>query len=211
MPGPAVSTTGATRPGQAWLDLTWPELDLAAGGTACSPPSEVAGSVVFGVPGGGIQVPVSAPASGPHSGSIAPCDGVLGVSPFQAEAPNRELPRLDARLKAPTSVVAGRALRYQVVLTNKSQVAVDFAKTCAAYSESLGGGTGAERAKVVRQYELNCGAAGTLLPGDSITFAMVLNTARTASHIQAVLHWGLMPWSGFVIGTLAVSAKVKIT
>ncbi len=211
MPGLAVSATGATRPGQAWLDLTWPTLNLSAGGTACSPPPEVAGSVVFTVPGGDIQVPVSASASGPHSGSIAPCDGILGVSPFQAEAPNPELPLLSARLKAPNSVVAGRALRYQVILTNKSHVAVDFAKTCAAYSESLGGGSGAESVKVVRQYELNCAAAGTLLPGDSIAFAMVLNTPKTAPHIRAVLRWSLMPWSGVAIGKIEVSAEVKIT
>ncbi|MGC8473244.1 MAG: DUF4232 domain-containing protein [Candidatus Dormibacteria bacterium] len=211
MPGLAVSATGGARPGQAWLDLTWPALDLTAGGTACSPPSDVAGSVVFTVPGGGIHLPVSASASGPHSGSIAPCDGVLGVSPFQAESPSPQRPLLDARLSAPNSVVAGRVLRYQVVLTNNSQVAVDFAKTCAAYSESLGGGAGRDSVKVVRQYELNCAAAGTLLPGDSIRFAMVLNTPKVTPHIRAVLSWGLGPWSEFAIGTIAISTVVKIT
>ena len=210
MPGLAGSATGGARPGQAWLALTWPALDLAAGDTTCSPTAALASSVVVEVPNGGVQVPVTVPASGLHSGPIAPCDGVLGVSPFQGVAPNPQRPLLAARLKAPTSVVAGRALRYQVVLTNKSQVAVDFAKTCAAYSESLGGGAGTNSVKVVRQYELNCAAAGTLLPGHSITFAMVLNIPKAAPHIRAVLGWSLMPWSGFVIRNLEVSAQVNI-
>ncbi len=210
-PGPAVSPTGATRPGQAWLDLTWPELDLAAGGTRCSPIPPVASSAVFEVPGGSVQVPVSTPRSSLHPGSVAPCDGVLGVSPFQAVAPNPKLPLLAAHLKAPTAVVAGQALRYQVVLANRSQVAVNFADSCAAYSESLGGGAGLESVKVVRAYELNCASAGTLLPGESVTFDMVLDTPRAAPHIRAVLQWGLEPWSGFVVGAVAVSAQVKIT
>ena len=171
----------------------------------------MASSAVFEVPGGSVQVPVSMPSSSLHSGSIAPCDGVLGVSPFQAVAPNPKLPLLAATLKAPTAVVAGQALRYQVVLANRSQVAVNFADTCAAYSESLGGGAGLEIVKVVRAYELNCAAAGTLLPGDSVTFDMVLDTPSAAPHIRAVLQWGLEPWSGFVIGAVAVSAQVKIT
>ncbi len=83
MPGLAASATGAARPGQAWLALTWPALDLAAGGTTCSPAPAVAGSVVFDVPNGGVQLPVTVPAASLYSGSIAPCDGVLGVSPFR--------------------------------------------------------------------------------------------------------------------------------
>jgi len=210
MPGLAASATGAARPGQAFLALTWPALDLAAGGTTCSPAPAVAGSVVFDVSHGGVQVPVTVPASSLHSGSIAPCDGVLGVSPFQAVAPNPTLPLLAASLMAPSSVVAGRAVRYRVVLTNRSKVAVDFANTCAAYSESLGGGTGAESVKVVEEYQLNCAAARTLLPGATIAFAMVLDTPKGAPHIRAVLGWGLVPWSGFAIGNLEVSASVKI-
>ncbi|MHB1576929.1 MAG: hypothetical protein ACYCX9_10560, partial [Candidatus Dormibacteria bacterium] len=146
-----------------------------------------------------------------HPAAIAPCDGILGVSPFQAVAPTPKLPLLAARLKAPTSVVAGRALRYQVVLTNRSKVAVHFADTCSAYSESLGGGAGAVSVKVVKEYQLNCAAAGTLLPKASISFAMVLDTPKGAPHIRAVLGWGLVPWSGFAIGNLEVSAQVKIT
>ncbi len=211
LPGLAASGAGAARSGQAWLALTWPALDLAAGGTTCSPTPAVAGSVVFEVSPGGVRVPVTVPASSLHSGSIAPCHGVLGVSPFQAVAPNPKLPLLGARLMAPSSVVAGRALHYRVVLTNRSKVAVDLANTCAAYLESLGGGTGAESVKVVREYQLNCAAAPTLLPGASVTFAMVLGTPKGAPHIRAVLGWGLVPWSGFVIGNLEVSAQVKIT
>lgn len=210
MPGLAATATGAARPGQAWLALTWSDLDLAAGGTTCSPTPAVAASVVFEVPDGRVQVPVTVPAAILHSGSIAPCDGVLGVSPFQAVAPNPTLPLLAARLIAPTSVVAGRALRYRVILTNRSKGAVDFANTCATYSEVLGGGAGAESVKIVEEFQLNCAAARTLLPGASITFAMVLDTPKGAPHIRAVLSWGLVPWSGFVIGSLEVSAPVKI-
>ncbi len=211
MPRLAASATGAARPGQAFLTLTWPTLDLAAGGTTCSPAPAVAGTVVFDVPHGGVQVPVTVPASSLHSGFIAPCDGVLGVSPFQAVAPNPTLPLLAASLMAPSSVVAGRAVRYRVVLTNRSKVAVDFPNTCAAYSESLGGGAGAESVKVVEEYQLNCAAARTLLPGATIAFAMLLDTPQGAPHIRAVLSWGLVPWSGFAIGNLEVSAPVEIS
>lgn len=212
MPGPAASATGAARPGQAWLDLTWPELDLAAGGTTCSPAPAVASSVTFNVPNGGGQVTVTVPTTGMHPASIAPCGGVLGVSPFQAVAPIPKLPLFAARIQAPTTVVAGRALHYQVVLTNRSKAAVDFANTCGAYAESLSGGTGSGTSlKVVEQYQLNCASARTLRPGGSITFLMELMTPRTAPHVLAYLVWGLSPWSGFTTGALTVVARVKIS
>jgi hypothetical protein len=212
LPGRAANSSGAASPGQASLVLTWPTLDPTTGGTTCSPTPAEASSVIFNVPNAGGQVTVTLPTSGiQHPAPIAPCDGILGVSPFQAVAPTPMLPLLAARLKAPTSVVAGRALRYEVVLTNRSKVAVRFADTCSAYSESLGGGAGAVSVKVVKEYQLNCAAAGTLPPKASISFAMVLDTPKSAPHIRAVLGWGLVPWSGFTIGNLEVSAQVKIT
>lgn len=212
LPGRATNSSGPAVPGQASLVLTWPTLDPATGSTTCFPTPAVATSVTFTVPGPGGQVTVTAPLTGTrHPAPVAPCDGILGVSPFQAITANPTPPLLSARIQAPATVVAGQVLRYQVVLTNHSKAAVDFSRICAAYTESLAGGAGAgENLKVVEQYQLNCAAAGKLQPGHSIIFAMELATPGTASHVLAYLDWGLIPWSGFATGG-PVGARVKIT
>ena len=212
MPGQATNSSGPALPGRAWLVLTWPTLDSATGGTTCVPTPAAASSVAFNVPDAGGQVTVALPSPGTlHPAPIAPCDGILGVSPFQAITPNPTQPLLAARINAPGTVVAGHSLRYQVVLTNRSTAAVDFARTCAAYTESLAGGSGvAPILKVVEQFQLNCAAAGKLRPGHSIIFAMDLATPATAPHVLAYLDWGLIPGSGFEVRGPVV-ARVKIT
>ncbi len=212
LPGRATNSSGPAIPGQAWLVLTWPTLDSATGGTTCVPTPSAASSVTFNVPDAGGQVTVTVPTSGTrHPVPIAPCDGILGVSPFQAITPNPTQPLLAARIHAPATVVAGHVLRYQVVLTNRSKAAVSFARTCAAYTESLAGGAGAGPVlKVVEQFQLNCAAAGMLQPGHSIFFAMELAAPVTAPHVLAYLDWGIIPWSGFVTRGPVV-ARVKIT
>ncbi|MGC2191204.1 MAG: DUF4232 domain-containing protein [Candidatus Dormiibacterota bacterium] len=214
LPGLTVIKRRAIRPGQASLVLYWPTLDLATGGTDCSPPATGASSVTFSIAGDAGQVSVKVPTSGVPGAPIAPCDGALEVSPFQAVIPSppTNLPRLTARIEAPAQVSAGNVLRYRVVLTDKSKVAVDFARGCASYGEVLAGEPASGTAlKVVQQYQLNCALAGTLRPGHSTSFAMELRIPLGAPHLTADLTWGILNSTAFTTAAESVGARVHIT
>ncbi|MGA7172057.1 MAG: hypothetical protein WCB86_07230 [Candidatus Dormiibacterota bacterium] len=135
------------------------------------------------------------------------------MSPFQATIPNpsANVPQLRARLVAPDTVMAGHVLRYRVVLTDTSKVAVDFAKGCAGYGEALSGKPGSTvNLKVVKQYELNCAGGGTLEPGKSISFAMALGVPLGTAHSTADLTWEVDPSNSFG-APAAKAATVHVT
>ncbi len=135
----------------------------------------------------------------------------MAASPFQAVTPiPNGIPQVSARIEAPARIAPGAVLRYRVVLTNTSKVAIDLRRTCAGYVESLSGGT-AGQLKVVNQYELNCAAAGVLRPRASITFAMVVTVPETAPRLLAYLDWTLQTGGGFAPTDATVVARVKIT
>jgi hypothetical protein len=214
LPGLTDLKRGALRPGQASVALYWPTLDLATGGTDCSPPATAASLVAFSIAGDAGQVSVKVPTSGVPGAPIAPCDGALQVSPFQAVIPSPPTnpPRLTARIEAPAKVTAGKVLRYRVVLTDKSKVAVDFARGCASYSEVLAGQPASGTVlKVVKQYQLNCALAGTLRSGHSTTFAMELPIPLGAPHLTADLTWGINSSTAFTTAAESVGARVHIT
>ncbi|MGC1909956.1 MAG: hypothetical protein WA809_10215 [Candidatus Dormiibacterota bacterium] len=213
LPGLTAVAPDESPPGVASLAMVWPELDLAAGGTDCSPPAATASSVTFSLPGRAGQVSVELPTSGPRLAAIAPCNGAVWVSPFQATIPNSSanLPRLRARIVAPGTVMAGHVLRYRVVLTDSSKVALDFANGCAGYGEAMSGKPGSGVIlKVVKQYELNCARAGTLEPGKSISFAMALGVPLGTAHAAADLTWELDPSNSFG-APAARAATVHVT
>lgn len=195
-----VPSTHGAAPGQAVVSFLWSPLDEAAG---CPAPVTTVAKVAFSI--GGSWVLVAAP-SGPRAPAIRPCLGSVQVGSYQPVAPSPPPPvKLAARASAPTSVIGGHRLRYTIWLSNPTGSTVDFSKVCGSYAESMGG----SGYKVVRTYELNCTEAGSLAPGATEPFAMVMPTDAVAQPTKVTLVWGLES-DRLALSTLTVSARITV-
>jgi len=113
----------------------------------------------------------------------------LDVGPFQAVNPNEPgqpppAPLL-VGLHAPSSVVAGQPLRYEVTLTNVTGAPFHF-DGCPPYREAIDTVSKKQAAAVD---QLNCVPLGTLAWSGTVTFAMVLEIPADAPTGLQELSW----------------------
>ncbi len=93
--------------------------------------------------------------------------------------------QLAVGLHAPSSVIAGQPLRYEVTLTNVSGAPFHFDR-CPAYREAM---DTVPRKMVVGIYQLNCVPVGTIAASGTVTFAMELEIPIDAPIGLQVLSW----------------------
>lgn len=160
----------------------------------CPGPAPAVTGLMLNLPGGGGKIAARVGQWGP--GWLAPsrCDDpsqghVLDVGPVQAVNPNEpgQPPpaQLAVALHAPSSVVAGQPLHYEVTLTNVSGAPFHFDR-CPAYREAM---DTVPRKMVVGIYQLNCVPVGTVGSSGTVTFAMVLEIPTDAPTGLQELSW----------------------
>lgn len=110
-------------------------------------------------------------------------------------------PNMTARLTMPVRVGAGNTLLYQVTLTNRSTTPFIF-RNCPSFVESLDSAQ-----QTSGHYLLNCGRAGVVIPGASVTFAMALDLPASTPPGPHTLTWVMdMPYLD-----TAAQASVTVT
>jgi hypothetical protein len=181
----------------------------------CPGPAPLVMGLVLNLPGGGGKVGVRMGQSGPGWLSPSRCDDdpiqghVLEVGPFQAATPHEPGQALPAQLAvdlhAPSPVIAGQPLHYEVTLTNVSGASFHFDR-CPAYREAM---DTVPRKMVVGIYELNCVPVGTLAPNGTVTFAMVLEIPADAPTGLQELSWryGTFLADGSAMTAVTISAR----
>jgi hypothetical protein len=202
-PGPAPAPYTALKLGQAGLNIDWitqpescPEVDA---------PSRVEpATAVIAIPAGGIvEIPI------PLEPAAYACAG-LGVGVFEGPyvpiepGPPPPLPAIS--MQVPAGGRIGQALPYLVTLTSDRNQPSDFTSLCPNYEEEL-------FADIVRGspplggkhiYALNCGEAGPIQPGASVTFQMVFLVPRDAAPGTYTLTFGLGYWNAMTSFAQAV-------
>ena len=140
---------------------------------------------------GRIPVPpcMAAPATPPPDFTFAePLAGPDLVQPPPPD-PGDALPvRVDTSV--PASVAAGTDLRYTVTLTNISEkgAPIPLTTACPSFTQQL---YLPDTREVTTRDLLNCGAAGTIGPGESRTFEMRIPIPRDTTQGSATLLWQL--------------------
>ena len=203
-PGPVPTPHTAIKLGQADLSIDWvsqPEL---------CPDSQrvVPAEALIAIPGGGIlSIPI------PPEPAAYTCQG-FGVGAFDGPyvpiqpSPPPQLPAIG--MEVPSSVRPGNALPYLVTLTADRNQSFDFVRTCPTYEEELFADVtkGSPPLGGKHLFALNCGLAGTLAAGATVTFQMVfLNVPADAAPGKYTLVFMLGYWNAM---TSYVEAPVTI-
>ena len=121
------------------------------------------------------------------SNNQSPTPGALAAQPFDAVQPNPDVANpfdsLDVTLEVPPTVRVGDVLRYDVVVSARTDPQVISTDNCPIYSETLGFEVG--------QFLLNCnGTDGILIsPGDPVRFHIELPISPKATLGPATLSW----------------------
>lgn len=142
------------------------------------------------------------------------CQG-LGVGSFEAPpapvgpTPAPLLPAVTVR--APASAVVGKPYEYLVKLTNDTQQSMNLTAMCPNYEEELfadiiNGSSPPLRGK--HFFQLNCAPAGTIAPGNSATFGMVLDVPSGATPGTYALIFSLVYWNAM---TKVLQTTVKVS
>jgi hypothetical protein len=203
-PGPAPTPYTAVKFGEAGLVLDWVSQPEACPGGQPVAPAEA----LIAIPGGGIlTIPIS-----PGPAAYA-CQG-LGVGAFEGPyapvqpTPPPPLPALT--LELPHSAQVGHSLEYLMTLTNSRGEPLDLVANCPTFEEELfadiAHGSGPLGGKHI--YSLNCGPAGTLKPGASVTFRLVFKVPADAHPGQYTFTFGLGYWNSM---TSSLQVPVTIT
>lgn len=111
-------------------------------------------------------------------------------------------------LDVPEQAIAGEALQYVAALTNPSVSAIALTP-CPGYRESLVTPSG----QVSLDYFLNCPAAPSIGPGETVRFALVFEIPRSQPPTdQAALIWELDPYysEGFLARQPAQKVVLRI-
>jgi len=186
-PGPAPSRGVEFKVGQASLNIDWVSQPESCPDVQAVQPA----TAVISIPGGGIvEIPI------PLEPSAYACAG-LGVGdfegPYVAIQPGPPPPVPAISMQVPSTGRIGQALPYLVTLTNEGSQPTDLTSLCPNYEEEL-------FADIVRGspplggkhlYALNCGPAGSITPGASITFQMVFLVPVGAAPGKYTLTFGL--------------------
>jgi hypothetical protein len=168
-PGPSPTQGLGLKLGQADLMIEWVTQPELCPGVQ----PEVPAQALIAIPAGGIFT-----AALPAAPAAAACSG-LGVGGFQGPyipvqpSPPPALPAIS--MQVPSSGRVGTALPYLVTLTNDHKQPVDLVALCPTYEEELFAdpAKGSPPLGGKHIYALNCGPAGSIQPGASITFQMV--------------------------------------
>lgn len=173
-PGPKPEMPQGLKFGEAGFNIDWisqPEACQAQSGVT------VASARIKVASGGTVLIPL------PQVPAGYPCQGV-GVSSFEGPAMPVEVtppPTLPAvAVTAPTSAKAGMRFDYTVALTNDTKAPMNFVANCPNYEEELFSAGGLPLGGK-HFYKLNCAPAGTLAPGQSAKFQMILSVPVDAS------------------------------
>jgi hypothetical protein len=108
--------------------------------------------------------------------------GALADPPIEDNSPP-EPPAPDPSIAAPSKVKAGDQLRFVVTLSNPTKLPIDLRAHCPNYEEELFADmqNGSPPLSGKHFYRLNCEAAGILMPGKPMAFAMVLQVPADAA------------------------------
>jgi hypothetical protein len=189
-PGAVPAPYTETKVGQASLNIDWisqPEACPVVDPTQRAQPA----TAVIAIPAGGIiEVPI------PLEPAAYACAG-LGVGVFETPyvpmqpGPPPPLPALS--MQVPASGHIGQALPYLVTLTNEGSQRTDFTSLCPNYEEELFADIvhGSPPLGGKHLYALNCGEAGPIQPGASVTFQMVFLVPVSAAPGKYTLTFGL--------------------
>jgi len=189
-PGAAPAPHTETRVGQATLNIDWisqPEACPVVDPTQRVQPA----TAVIAIPGGGIvEIPI------PLEPAAYACAG-LGVGVFEGPyvpiqpGPPPPLPAIS--MQVPSSGRIGQALPYLVTLTDDKNQPTDFTSLCPNYEEELFADIqhGSPPLGGKHLYALNCGEAGPIQPGASVTFQMVFLVPLDAKPGTYTLTFGL--------------------
>jgi hypothetical protein len=189
-PGAAPAPHTETRVGQATLNIDWisqPEACPAVDPTQRAQPA----TAVIAIPAGGIvEIPI------PLEPAAYACAG-LGVGvfegPYVAIQPGPPPPLPAISMQVPSGGRIGQALPYLVTLTDDKNEPTDFTSLCPNYEEELFADIqhGSPPLGGKYLYALNCGEAGPIQPGASVTFQMVFLVPRDAKPGTYTLTFGL--------------------
>lgn len=203
-PGPPPKAHTALKVGQASLTIDWTSQREFCPGSS----GVLITQAVIAIPSGG-TLTVAIP---PEPAAYA-CAG-LGVGSFETTyvpvqpSPPPPLPAI--AMQVANSVRAGHALPYLVTLTADRSQPFEFNRTCPTYEEDMFidivHGSPPLGGKHI--YALNCGPAGVLKPGASVTFQMVfLSVPADATPGKYTLVFSLGYWNAM---TSYVQAQVAV-
>lgn len=178
-------------------------------------------SLAVTLPGGGVlHLPVALNGSTGGEASMPRCDdasapSTMTASAFEAtpgpsptEPPAVPAESLRPALEVPDQATAGSALHYVAALTNPTAAAISLTP-CPAYRESLV--TPSNQLAV--DYLLDCAAAPSIGPGQTVRFAMELQIPSAQPPTdQAALIWELDPYysEGFPARQPAQKVAIRI-
>jgi hypothetical protein len=169
-----------------------------------SPPRVEPATAVIGIPAGGIvEIPI------PLEPAAYACAG-LGVGVFEGPyvpiepGPPPPLPAIS--MQVPAGGHIGQALPYLVTLTSDRNQPSDFTSLCPNYEEELFADIahGSPPLGGKHIYALNCGEAGPIQPGSSVTFQMVFLVPPDAAPGSYTLTFGLGYWNAMTSFAQAV-------
>jgi hypothetical protein len=142
------------------------------------------------------------------------CAGI-GIGSFQGPVPAVVEPPLlplpVVTLRAPSTARAGGDLVYDVALTNDGSATIDLITNCPDYGQEIFQGdiTGGPALGIKPVFQLNCGPAGTIQPGERLTFEMRLALPRdTTPGTYSLLFTLGYPWSEM---TTPTSARLTVS
>ncbi len=153
-----------------------------------------------------VPAPRCANASGPSRLAVTPIE-IGGEWPTPPPAIPADA--LKAQVKVAGGATVGQPLAYVVVLTNLTGSPISLSP-CPSYQERIN----ARGGPVVEEHVLNCGAVGSIAPGQSVPFAMRIDVpASLPASTDAALVWILDPnySQGFPPPLGAPGAKVGIS
>ncbi|HEY8814958.1 MAG TPA: hypothetical protein VIP57_07630 [Candidatus Dormibacteraeota bacterium] len=142
------------------------------------------------------------------------CAG-LGIGTFQGPVPPVVEPPLlplpSVALHAPSTARAGGDLVYEVTLTNERSVSIDLTTNCPDYGQEIFEGevAGGPPRGIKSLFQLNCGPAGTIQPGQRLTFEIRLALPRDTAPGTYSLFFTLgYPWNEM---TTPTSARLTVS
>ena len=189
--GPAPTPNTGLNLGEAGVEIDWATQGDNCPGAQPVVPAEA----LVAIPAGGV-IGITIPA-GP--GAYV-CEG-LGVGAFEGPnvpMPASPVPPLPAiSMQVPSTVRVGNALHYLVTLADDRNQALDLVELCPTYEEELFADlvNGSPPLGGKHIYSLNCGPAGVLKPGSSVTFQMVFMVPADAAPGKYTLVFMLGYWN----------------
>ena len=185
-PKPLIGKTG-----EAWLEVGWRIAD--PGSAKCAAGLQYATVMQLLLRDSNEPIPVGYFAD-KGTQAAAVCPSSLEVGAFEPLPEAAGGPALSPRywtytVDAPSTAVAGGALKFRVTLQNTYYRALEFKHGCPDYIEDLEGPNGWTSGKIV--YVLNCGPLGVLSPGASALFEMRVDVPANASPGSYTLGWDL--------------------